>query len=209
MKKRRRPARSCEQCRQRKVKCNLEEPCGPCIRARASLACSYRLDTVRKDSSTTTAQPEEQLRSGVGSLPGSEPQRRLSTVGHHEQTTRQSSMVDHAVDAQNVQHADGAASTSEAHGMALEQGVTESVRLERSVPRRTSSNSTARPRKRRKTGTSDLFVTPLSPRLRVALDKSRLVGPMHWSRTADEVSRCESSIYERLTYLSVSCIWAT
>lgn len=29
--KRRRPARSCQECRRRKVKCNLSEPCGHCV----------------------------------------------------------------------------------------------------------------------------------------------------------------------------------
>jgi hypothetical protein len=47
-KKRRRPARSCEQCRQRKVRCDLEEPCGPCTRARGGLVCSYESTAVRE-----------------------------------------------------------------------------------------------------------------------------------------------------------------
>ncbi|RDW79247.1 C6 zinc finger protein [Aspergillus mulundensis] len=40
--KRRRPAQSCEQCRQRKVRCDRNVPCGPCTRARSDLHCSYR-----------------------------------------------------------------------------------------------------------------------------------------------------------------------
>ncbi|PYI02879.1 hypothetical protein BO78DRAFT_472377 [Aspergillus sclerotiicarbonarius CBS 121057] len=40
--KRRRPAKSCEQCRQRKIRCDRNVPCGPCTRARSSLGCSYR-----------------------------------------------------------------------------------------------------------------------------------------------------------------------
>ncbi|KAI2865814.1 transcriptional regulator family: Fungal Specific TF [Aspergillus niger] len=43
--KRRRPAKSCEQCRQRKVRCDRNVPCGPCTRARSSLGCSYRRDS--------------------------------------------------------------------------------------------------------------------------------------------------------------------
>ncbi|KAI9042759.1 uncharacterized protein KD926_005089 [Aspergillus affinis] len=39
--KRRRLAKSCEQCRQRKVRCDRTAPCGPCTRARGSLSCSY------------------------------------------------------------------------------------------------------------------------------------------------------------------------
>ncbi|KAL4793759.1 hypothetical protein BDV19DRAFT_399929 [Aspergillus venezuelensis] len=40
--KRRRPAKACEQCRQRKVRCDLKLPCGPCMRAKSSLNCSYK-----------------------------------------------------------------------------------------------------------------------------------------------------------------------
>ncbi|KAL3470327.1 hypothetical protein BJX99DRAFT_264319 [Aspergillus californicus] len=44
--KRRRPAISCEPCRQRKVRCDLSQPCGPCARAKSSLNCLYRNDEV-------------------------------------------------------------------------------------------------------------------------------------------------------------------
>ncbi|KAL4933206.1 uncharacterized protein BDV17DRAFT_104879 [Aspergillus undulatus] len=40
--KRRRPAKACEQCRQRKVRCDLNVPCGPCSRAKSSPDCTYR-----------------------------------------------------------------------------------------------------------------------------------------------------------------------
>ncbi|KAL4783803.1 hypothetical protein BJX76DRAFT_357588 [Aspergillus varians] len=40
--KRRRPAKACEQCRQRKVRCDLNVPCGPCARAKSPLDCVYR-----------------------------------------------------------------------------------------------------------------------------------------------------------------------
>ncbi|KAL2851886.1 fungal-specific transcription factor domain-containing protein [Aspergillus pseudoustus] len=40
--KRRRPAKACEPCRQRKVRCDLKQPCGPCTRSKSSVNCSYR-----------------------------------------------------------------------------------------------------------------------------------------------------------------------
>ncbi|KAF7160150.1 hypothetical protein CNMCM5623_005665 [Aspergillus felis] len=40
--KRRRPPKSCDPCRRRKVRCDREFPCGPCERARTSLQCFYR-----------------------------------------------------------------------------------------------------------------------------------------------------------------------
>ncbi|OJJ01879.1 hypothetical protein ASPVEDRAFT_98490, partial [Aspergillus versicolor CBS 583.65] len=48
--KRRRPAKACEQCRQRKVRCDLNVPCAPCTRAKSALNCSYRDGTVASDS---------------------------------------------------------------------------------------------------------------------------------------------------------------
>ncbi|OJJ59267.1 hypothetical protein ASPSYDRAFT_105414, partial [Aspergillus sydowii CBS 593.65] len=50
--KRRRPAKACEQCRQRKVRCDLSVPCGPCTRAKSELNCSYRDAAVASDSRT-------------------------------------------------------------------------------------------------------------------------------------------------------------
>ncbi|KAL6919413.1 hypothetical protein FSST1_003439 [Fusarium sambucinum] len=40
--RRRRPARSCEQCRRRKIRCSLGQPCNGCVRARVPIQCSYR-----------------------------------------------------------------------------------------------------------------------------------------------------------------------
>lgn len=40
--KRRRTAKSCEQCRHRKVGCDQAHPCGPCRRSRDHLTCTYR-----------------------------------------------------------------------------------------------------------------------------------------------------------------------
>jgi hypothetical protein len=43
VRKRRRPALACEQCRRRKVKCDRTSPCGPCRRSGSDL-CTYRPD---------------------------------------------------------------------------------------------------------------------------------------------------------------------
>lgn len=40
--KRQRKAKSCEQCRNRKVRCDQTLPCGPCRRSREHLSCTYR-----------------------------------------------------------------------------------------------------------------------------------------------------------------------
>lgn len=45
--RRQRSALACEQCRRRKIRCDQDHPCGACIRARASLECSYKDDPSR------------------------------------------------------------------------------------------------------------------------------------------------------------------
>ncbi|KAI1271176.1 hypothetical protein F5Y07DRAFT_392946 [Xylaria sp. FL0933] len=40
-----RPAKSCEPCRARKIKCDRGLPCRPCMRSRASLLCTYKSDS--------------------------------------------------------------------------------------------------------------------------------------------------------------------
>lgn len=42
VRKRQRKAKSCEQCRTRKVRCDMTSPCGPCQRSRHHLSCTYR-----------------------------------------------------------------------------------------------------------------------------------------------------------------------
>ncbi|KAI0129018.1 C6 transcription factor [Xylariales sp. AK1849] len=49
--KRRRPPKSCEQCRKRKLRCDRELPCKPCRRSRHVLQCSYQADTQRSATS--------------------------------------------------------------------------------------------------------------------------------------------------------------
>lgn len=50
--KRRRPPKSCDPCRRRKVRCDRELPCGPCQRARTSLHCFYRPAVTARSPST-------------------------------------------------------------------------------------------------------------------------------------------------------------
>lgn len=52
--RRRRPATSCEPCRARKLRCDREQPCGRCKRARGVTECFYRLDTKTKGSDSAS-----------------------------------------------------------------------------------------------------------------------------------------------------------
>ncbi|KAJ3498042.1 hypothetical protein NLG97_g1430 [Lecanicillium saksenae] len=66
VKRRRRPAKSCDACRARKVRCDQKMPCGPCTKARSTPKCIYGPDTIRLLSPDPT--PEE---SGPGATTAS------------------------------------------------------------------------------------------------------------------------------------------
>lgn len=67
--RRRRPARSCEQCRRRKIRCNLGQPCNGCVRARAPMQCSYRdrspVAVIRTSEICTSVPAEQTERQGA------------------------------------------------------------------------------------------------------------------------------------------------
>lgn len=77
--KRRRPAKSCEPCRNRKVGCDQALPCGPCQRARTPIKCYYRPENNDESRSrdgsltkTTSAQPSERSRSVAITAPNAD-----------------------------------------------------------------------------------------------------------------------------------------
>ncbi|KAJ4147056.1 hypothetical protein LMH87_001609 [Akanthomyces muscarius] len=65
VKRRRRPAKSCDACRARKVRCDQKMPCGPCTKARSAPKCVYAPDAVRLPSPDPT--PEESGAGGAAS----------------------------------------------------------------------------------------------------------------------------------------------
>lgn len=60
-KRRRRPAKSCDACRARKVRCDQKTPCGPCTRARSAPKCIYAPDTIRLPSPDATPEDASSL----------------------------------------------------------------------------------------------------------------------------------------------------
>ncbi|KAL2812340.1 fungal-specific transcription factor domain-containing protein [Aspergillus cavernicola] len=60
--KRRRPAKSCGPCRQRKVRCDLNQPCGQCTRAKSSLNCLYRDHEVAANAAVVRSKSDSQFR---------------------------------------------------------------------------------------------------------------------------------------------------
>jgi len=82
--KRRRPAKSCEQCRRRKVRCDLEVPCAPCVRSRSGLECSYRDDSDVADTSASVSYGPGVLDGAPGADPGSRPRPRADPEAEAE-----------------------------------------------------------------------------------------------------------------------------
>ena len=70
--KRRRPAFSCVQCRRRKVKCDREEPCGPCSRlggGGGALSCWYASDQPDGNANSEAASQQTTNQPCASSLP--------------------------------------------------------------------------------------------------------------------------------------------
>ncbi|CAG2003933.1 unnamed protein product [Fusarium graminearum] len=78
--RRRRPARSCEQCRRRKIRCSLGQPCNGCTRARLPMPCSYRDGGPVEAAHETQASPATETRPARDEVIA--PQNRTNTVDH-------------------------------------------------------------------------------------------------------------------------------
>ena len=200
-KKRRRPAKSCEQCRSRKVKCDLEEPCGPCTRARAGLACVYSEATVRASStsraplsagdSETYQNPSKEVSSPasqqlppidgrLGSLADDGRRQSPLLIGEHPASARNISYLTQSLvtNRQASQPSNAVAeipnpkSTRWASEMSERNG--EKVMANNGSPTHGhSTSSTQLPR----------------PHLRLAAEKTKFFGPAHWSHTARKVHK--------------------
>jgi hypothetical protein len=73
VKRRRRPAKSCNPCRLRKLKCDLGFPvCGSCTRARASLSCVYTSDSRANHARENAAAKRPRLEDEPGNLTAGE-----------------------------------------------------------------------------------------------------------------------------------------
>ncbi|OBS26690.1 hypothetical protein FPOA_00632 [Fusarium poae] len=80
--RRRRPARSCEQCRRRKIRCSLGQPCNGCARARVPIQCSYRDGSPVEATHETRASPAAETRPARDEVIAT-PQNRTNTTTAH------------------------------------------------------------------------------------------------------------------------------
>ncbi|KAI0486730.1 hypothetical protein F4859DRAFT_502158 [Xylaria cf. heliscus] len=182
---RHRPAKSCEPCRSRKIKCDRGLPCRPCMRSRASLLCTYKSDHVPVSPGSQAHTPTQHNaveEGGVlpgtpdtsrsGDAPGSiEPFGIISEA--HEPTT---SSLAHRVGIleQLFQHSD--------HDPRQINSLKDlEARLSRIEQRIGTSSSETRPLDR-----SELRIKLPRPHLRPEHEKTRLFGKAHWVHSLDQ-----------------------
>lgn len=163
--RRRRPARSCEQCRRRKIRCDLRQPCNGCVRARVSMECSYR-DGGSGDTAAVPAKdrelPSAETHPEAGEMVGASGRRRAARpalVGDYlrAQIPRQPS---------RPEPGDDVPSTNQ-----------ESSLLSNPPPSQPLVLASA----------SSTCIPPHTPRLRHVPEKTKLFGQTHWLHTAERV----------------------
>ncbi|KAF9884682.1 hypothetical protein FE257_001375 [Aspergillus nanangensis] len=190
--KRRRPTKSCDPCRRRKVRCDREFPCGPCERARTSLQCFYR-PVIATTSSPSGDDGFSRLTAGHTPPPQAiNPQ----TQSRPPAPTPQSQPQDQNQDQDKI----------------IQDLQSRVRRVEEQLPGHTISQDTtgpdpsvSQPRALRhlhdrvlgaehqlsdtshpSPSVNGWAIPATLPRLRIAPDKTKLFGPSHWLHTAEK-----------------------
>ncbi|BCR83248.1 uncharacterized protein ACHE_10650A [Aspergillus chevalieri] len=183
--KRRRPALSCVQCRQRKVRCDRAFPCGPCTRARHPIPCSYgeqdgieSIQSIHSSSQTAWDMSHYSDVNVAGDEPG-------------DQAARPSLPLEQMV--QNLQH----------RVQRLEQVVSLNRDTEHSVHDRGLSQSLydlgnrvsnieqQLTRDKAGVGGQDTFIPAATLRLKTSPEKTKVAGQSHWTNAFHQLRMLE------------------
>ncbi|KAJ5923445.1 hypothetical protein N7454_008690 [Penicillium verhagenii] len=164
--KRRRPALSCEQCRRRKVRCDREMPCGPCIKSHPPMNCVY----VDEGKAAVEARVEPSLTSDSHS-----DRRRASPragAGQGSADRARIAQLEHSVRALEDRVQD-----LEQQGL---NGNTGRCLGANSQP---SSGSIVHPEVDRSGGPEQpqTLISPLAPRIKNEHERVKLFGTTHWA----------------------------
>lgn len=207
--KRRRPAKSCEQCRQRKIRCDLENPCGSCVRSRASLLCSYALgdspeNTPRADHLVSNVHPG--LQKSISRTPRllpSDIEPEVIGAGQDQERSRLPCQLseddpiisnlknrleglEELLQRREIHHSSDVADSSVASD--IRELSNRIFKAERELSRLAHALITA------STGSEQTLSIPATlPRLRSTTDKTKLFGQSHWLHTAEKVRNLISS----------------
>ncbi|KAI3318998.1 hypothetical protein HD806DRAFT_525894 [Xylariaceae sp. AK1471] len=195
--RRRRPTKSCEPCRARKVKCDRGLPCKPCLRSRASLLCTYKSEHLptssRSPNDSLSPQPDTVQEAGVlsdtpeasqsGNALGSLDHPHTSRA-HDEATARISYQISTYEDACQISE-DQLRKNSDLRDL--------ETRLSKVEQCLVGSSSESRPSDK-----SELQIKLPRPHLRAEHEKTRLFGKTHWIHSLDQfkiLSQMQSKPY--------------
>ncbi|KAI0425465.1 hypothetical protein F5Y09DRAFT_346663 [Xylaria sp. FL1042] len=192
-----RPAKSCEPCRTRKIKCDRGLPCRPCMRSRASLLCTYK-----SDSRPVSSESQVQVSPRLDPILDDDI---LSTTPEESQSGDGPGLSEPLC----MSHANGSPTSSLSHRVSvLEQllqrpghDVRQSnsfkdleLRLSRIEQQIGNSNSS----ESRPSDKSDLRIKLPHPHLRAEHEKTRLFGKTHWVHSLEQfnlLSQMQSKPY--------------
>lgn len=204
--KRQRKAKSCEQCRNRKIRCDQTVPCGPCRRSRDHLSCTYRDAVADPHESQSASDPPLNIRlskSAVSqhSCPNQtgrlevvdaelgqprSPTRWLTPSGsqaHNNGTNSTLRRLVHSSEAQTLsENVEMSSQNEKIRG--LEERIRRLEDQVRSEPPRDDLRGTSNT-----TDRSSFIVEPVKPRLRITQDKVKIFPQSHWVHTAEKVAK--------------------
>jgi hypothetical protein len=171
--KRRRPARSCVQCRVRKVKCDLEEPCSACVRTRRGDQCSYAGDIPLADHSSYSIPRDD---GAAGTL--------FAAIGELESA---GPSVPHVRTSEPVPRAGNRNGTTPRLSEAAVR-VSLPVSVAPTELHATAASKVDHGHEPEQVGAGPkLSSAPLEPQLRTGPTKDKFFGPTHWMQTAQQV----------------------
>ncbi|KAL2860973.1 Zn(II)2Cys6 transcription factor [Aspergillus lucknowensis] len=183
--KRRRPAKSCEPCRQRKVRCDLNQPCGPCSRAKASLTCAYRDEGVSGKTAKVPRGPDA-LPQAVAQAIGRSTMPTPTSLGVGVPSPNddlQPAVHDLQARLGNLEARLSRGESSGVHRSTLEKDLHALTQRVQAVEDQLAKGSNAvGTRARDRTS-----VAAVPPRLRHSARKVKFLGPSHWCNKMDKL----------------------
>ncbi|KAL4903198.1 hypothetical protein BDW74DRAFT_186509 [Aspergillus multicolor] len=193
--KRRRPAHSCEQCRQRKVRCDRNVPCGPCTRARSDLHCSYRDRSSSPNSNgidiTTPGTTQRPVSAAFNPLPPN-PLTPTNLGDTDLQSKVELPLRDIRYRLQSLEDRLTALTKQSQlprDDRRLEQALRDLTEKTQSIEQRLGATQNPGYTTR---DDGDLTVKDIPRRLNVAAGKTKLLGPTHWIHKVDKLQVVES-----------------
>ncbi|KAI1082167.1 hypothetical protein F5B20DRAFT_25264 [Whalleya microplaca] len=186
--KRRRPAKSCDPCRARKVRCDRGLPCKRCQRSRAPLLCSYKSDSLTGSSSRPTH--DDATISGLLTV---HPERRSpegtpsdEAIDDHHSSHGLSQLHENQPSGLQPQTSQPQQPLTPAPGSLVSPNTTKRIRdleerissLEQHISRSANDSTISK--------NHGLCINLPRPHLRVDHEKTRLFGQSHWIHTLEQ-----------------------